>query len=576
MDLKRYIYPLRRWWWLLLAATVIAALASLIISLGQPPVYQASTTLMIGRAIEDPNPVANQFWLAQQLTSAYADIANREKVRTATMEALGVTWLPSYQATALPNTQLIEIAVIDTNPQRAQLVAAELANQLILQSPTAAGPEDQNRRNFITEQLDTLQVQIRETQGEIAKLQDELGNLLSARQINDTQNQISALQAKLTTLTGNYANLLSNTQSGAVNTLSVVEPASLPKQPIGPARTMAVLVAALLGFVLAAGAAYLLEFVDDTLKSPQEIERIFNRPLIGYLSELDEATHADSAGMPFVARYPRHPLAEAFRTLRTNLEFAAVDQPLKTLLITSADAEEGKTSVAANLAVVISQSDKKVVLLDADLRNGRLHEVMSLPNDSGLSDVFRGRLSLQSAMRLWKNEKVAFVPSGPTPPNPAELLGSKKMDSMLVSLKEVADQVIIDGPPFIVSDAAVLSAKVDGVIVVVRPGYTRRGAAQAMHEQLARAGARVVGVVVNRIPRRMQAYYGGQLSLYPYYGYGSSRYFDGPAPTPLTGWRGLLAQLQGRALDRISGKRATVKPSPEVESAPASSKRSGD
>jgi len=513
MELKKYLFPLRRWWWLLVAATLVAGVSSFLVTLQQPPVFQAKATLMIGRAIEDPNPSASQFWLGQQLATSYADIANRDVVRQATMNALGLDWLPAYKARSLPNSQLIEIAVTDTSPERAQAVAAELANQLILQSPTGARPEEQNRLAFISQQLDTLETQIKSTQDEIKKLQIELGNMVSARQITDTQNQITALQAKLSTLQGNYANLLANTQGGAVNTLSVIEPATVPKKPIGPFQATAVAVASLIGFALAAAAAYLLEYLDNTLKSPQDVKRIFNYPILGYIAEDDQWIK----DRPLVAENPRHPIAEAFRSLRTNLEFSAVDKPLKTILITSSDADEGKTSVAANLAASMAQADKKVVLIDADLRQPNLHRLMGIPNENGLSDVFRGRVSLQDALRMWRNEKIAVISGGAPPPNPAELLASQKMDQILNNLKEITDVVIVDGPPFLVTDAAVLSSKVDGVLVVARPGYTEQAAAEAMVEQLERSGARVLGVVLNRIPSKLAGLYEGRPQLYPYY-----------------------------------------------------------
>ncbi len=519
MELKNYFYPLRRWWWLIVAATLVAALSSFLVTLQQPPVYQARTTLMVGRAIEDANPSANQFFLGQQLATTYADIANREQVREMTAAAFGWDALPAYRARALPNSQMIEITVNHVDPRVAQAVANELANQLISLTPTSTDIDEKDRQTFLNAQLDTLELQIDETEAQIERLQAELGDMLSARQIEDTQNQIAALEGKLHTLTANYASLLANTQGGAVNTLTVIEPAGLPARPVGPGRMVAVMVAAVIGAVLAMGAAYLLEYLDDSIKTPQEVERIVGYPVIGYTAEVGKG----NIEQPYAAKNPRHPFAEAIRSLRTNLEFAAVDGPLKSILITSAEAGDGKSSVAANLAVVMAQGEKKVVLLDADMRQPKLHEFMEMNNDSGLSDIFRGRLNLHTGLRIWKDGRVAVVTGGAPPPNPTELVGSKKMDQVLSNLEEVADTVIVDGPPFVVADAAVLAAKVDGVILVIRPGYTPKAAAQAMVEQIKRSGARVLGVVLNRIPRKLADYYQGQVYISPYY---SSPYFD--------------------------------------------------
>ena len=228
MEIKELIAPIRRWWWLLIIATAVAAGASYYASLQQPPIYQSRATLMIGRTIDNPNPTSNQFNLEEQLAASYANIANREPLREATKDALGLEWLPEYSVSAVPNTQLIEIAVLDTDPQRAQTVAKEIANQLILSSPTGEDPEELERQAFINEQLDTLQNQITETQTEISDLTYLIGDLDSAREISDTQSQIASLQNKLTCLRSNYANLITSTEKGAINTLTIIEQPHLP------------------------------------------------------------------------------------------------------------------------------------------------------------------------------------------------------------------------------------------------------------------------------------------------------------------------------------------------------------
>jgi succinoglycan biosynthesis transport protein ExoP len=363
--------------------------------------------------------------------------------------------------------------------------------------------------------LNRLQSQIEETQDEIAKLQEQLGTLNSARQLQDTQTQITALQTKLTTLQGNYAALFSTTQQGATNTLTVIEQAELPTKPIGPRKSMSILLSAAIGFSLAAGAAYLLEYLDDTLKTPEEITKILGVPVIGLIGETGDS--ADGKHSIYVSKHPRSPIAEAYRALRANLEFAAVDQPLKTILIASADTAAGKSSVAANLAVVLAQGEKKVILIDADLRKSSIHTYADLPNEIGLSDLFRNGTDVFKAVQSWEDQRIGVITGGDSPPNPAELLGSKKMDHILSRLVEKADVVVIDSPPLIVSDALMLATKVDGVLVVIRPGHTRKKYVLAMMEQLKRADARILGVVLNRIPHRGAEYYGGFLYYSPYY-----------------------------------------------------------
>src|SRR5918996_4851185 len=285
MELNKYIFPLRKWWWLVAASTLIAAIFSSLSILRQPAIYQARTTLMIGTTINNPNPSSNELILGQQLAAAYADLANREIVRNATKNALGMNQLPEYFARALPNTQLIEITVNDINPERAQTVANELAAQLILLSPTSAQSEEPGRQEFVHQRLSNLEVQIQETEAEIEKLQQELANTFSAQEISDKQDQISSLQSKLNGMENNYGLLLSNTQQGAINTLTIIASAELPSRPIGSMKGLTVLLAAIVGFVLAACEAYLLEYLDDTLKSPDVVMRLFSAPILGRIFE---------------------------------------------------------------------------------------------------------------------------------------------------------------------------------------------------------------------------------------------------------------------------------------------------
>ncbi|MCI0519382.1 MAG: polysaccharide biosynthesis tyrosine autokinase [Chloroflexi bacterium] len=512
MELKNYFQPLYKWWWLLLFATVIATVASFLVTQQQPPVYQSRTTLVSGQAVYETNPTGNDFYLNQQLASFYADLAQREPVRNAAMQALGLSFLPDYAVTVLPDSQLIEIVVSDVDPVRAQAVARELANQLLGQTPL--NNQDSARQSFIQDQLSQLEQRIQETQNEITAKQAEMADLFSARQITAAQTEIAALEEKLSSLRSNYANLLSNSDRGAVNTLTIIEQANLPRVPVGPNRFTSVLLSGVIAFALAAAAVYLLEYLDDTVKTSEEITRLLELPVVGYISEMDKDRHQAS----YVAKQPRSSVAEAFRALRTDLEFSAVDHPLKTILVTSAGVAAGKTTVAVNLAVVMAQSGKKVILVDADMRKPSVHRYLGLSNQKGLSDVFRGNLDIYNASVNWEDGGIFTITSGDLPPNPAELLGSKKMDQIIDALGRVADLVILDGPPFLVTDAAILASKVDGTLLVIRHGYTRKPEALTAVKQLQRSGARVLGVALNRIPRSQEANYGMYRYYHGYYG----------------------------------------------------------
>jgi succinoglycan biosynthesis transport protein ExoP len=495
MDIQAYIKPLLKWWRLLLIATSIAIIGSTVSVLLQPEVFVSRTTLMIGRTILDPNPDSGQILIAGQLASIYADMANREPIQVKTMEALKTNWLPSYQARVIPNTQLIEISVTDTNPQRAQIVADELAKQLIQQSPSAGETDTAQRQEFIKQQLEGLQLQIQDSEKNLEELNKSLVGMNSASQVSNTQREIADLNQKLVDLRQSYADFLANSQSGALNILSVVEPANIPSRSVGTNKGLIILLAALVGFSLAAGAAYLLEYIDRTIKTTTDVERVLNYPVIGYLSEITE----DGNNATYVLDNPNTQLAESIRLLKSNLDFFGLDSPSKSILVTSPSQGNGKTTIAVNLALAMSQGGQKTILVDADLRRPSVHTQLKIPVKPGLGEVIRGDKKIESVIRVWKKNKLEVMSAGGHLPNVTEIAGSKRVGSILSSLKDIYEVVIVDAPPLVISDAYNLASKVDGVIMILVPGQTREEQARAMKDQLERAGAKVIGVVFNKI-----------------------------------------------------------------------------
>lgn len=208
---------------------------------------------------------------------------------------------------------------------------------------------------------------------------------------------------------------------------------------------------------------------------------------------------------------PRSPAAEAFRTLRTNLYFSSLDQALETLVVTSVAPGDGKSTTLSNLAVALSQGEKRTILVDADLRRPALHKLFGVSNSQGLTTMAVQTDALAEPPLLETGvDNLWLLPSGPLPPNPAEILGSRRMEEIIAALKTRADIILFDAPPVIaVTDAAVLGTKVDGVLLVVRAGKTRREHALRAKEILERVKARLVGAVLNDAPpdQSMGSYY---------------------------------------------------------------------
>ena len=198
---------------------------------------------------------------------------------------------------------------------------------------------------------------------------------------------------------------------------------------------------------------------------------------------------------------PRSPISEAYRTLRTNLDFAGLDQALETLVVTSAGVGEGKSTTLANLAVVSAQAGRKVIVVDADLRRPTLHQTFGLANERGLTTMMMDEAALASPpLQDTEVEGLSVLTSGPLPPNPADLMGSRRMEEVIAALSEQADQMFFDAPPVVaVTDAAVLATKVDGVLLVISAGKTRREYARTAVQRLEQINARLVGTVLTNV-----------------------------------------------------------------------------
>lgn len=213
---------------------------------------------------------------------------------------------------------------------------------------------------------------------------------------------------------------------------------------------------------------------------------------------------------------PTSPAAEAYRTLRINLEFASVDEPLRTLLVTSSGPGEGKSTALANLAVAMSDGDRAVILVDADLRRPSQHELFALSNERGLSNMFRDEAAFNAPpLKSVPNTTLKVLTSGPLPPIPSQLLAARKMDDVIARLAEHADVILFDAPPVVaVTDASLLASKVDGVLLVVKAGDTRRDHVRAAKDRLDKVNARLVGAVLLNAPfdTSLERYYTSQYS----------------------------------------------------------------
>ena len=314
-------------------------------------------------------------------------------------------------------------------------------------------------------------------------------------------------------------------QAVDINVVQPIDQASLPLAPIAPDRRRDALLAAALGILVGFAIAVMLDRLDDSVRSPDEITETLNLSVLGMIPaiRIEEATKFE--GPTIMERLvthanPRSPVAEAYRSLRTNLAFARARENVTTLVLTSPGPADGKSTTVANLAITFAQQGQRTLLVDADLRRAVLDKTFSVPRSPGLTEVIVGEAELSAAVNATDVPNLFVLGSGHFPPNPSELLGSSAMRNVLREAKEQFDVVLFDSPPLLaVTDAAVLATMVDGTVLVVRMGSTARQAVRRALSQLQAVRVRVLGAVMNDVDLTRSSYYGGYgYAYYAYYG----------------------------------------------------------
>jgi capsular exopolysaccharide synthesis family protein len=292
--------------------------------------------------------------------------------------------------------------------------------------------------------------------------------------------------------------------------VSLVEPALTPLQPVRPRTRLNVGLGVLLGLLLGVGLAFLREFLDRSVTTPEQLEQAVNAPVVGMIPPFK----AHKQPVP-VAEQPRTPAAEAFRKLRTNFAFLGIDRESLCCVVTSPSASDGKSTVAANLAIALAQAGERVAVVDADLRKPSLHRLFRVPQRVGTTTVLLDQAEVQDAIQDLGPNMPSVLTSGQLPPNPSELLGSRRMEELLTQLQVSYDVVLIDCAPLLpVTDPMVVSRLADGILLIARAGTTSRDQAQAATAACVKAGARILGTVLNGT----SVIEGDQSAYYAYYG----------------------------------------------------------
>jgi len=289
----------------------------------------------------------------------------------------------------------------------------------------------------------------------------------------------------------------------------------VPGGPVRPKPIQNLGIAIIAGLGGGIALAFLIEALDNTLKTQADVESLLGVPVLGLIPVIgskqdvkdEKKEDADRSRDLGVLLDPKSLAAECCRSIRTNILFMSPDHPIRTMVVTSPSPQEGKTTTAANLAITMAEAGGRVLIVDTDLRRPRLHKSFGVPNQVGVSTVIVGETTLEEAIKRSEVPNLDVLTCGPVPPNPAELLHTAKFAKMLDSLKERYDRIILDSPPTsAVTDPVVLGNIADGVILVVKGGRTTRDAASHAQRQLGSANARLLGVIVNEIDFSNPAY----------------------------------------------------------------------
>ena len=306
------------------------------------------------------------------------------------------------------------------------------------------------------------------------------------------------------------------TEARTVSDAKVIDPAVLPKKPIKPKTKLNIILGFILGLMLGVGGAFVLEYLDTSVKVPEEVETALNIPVLGTIPMVMRGKPKSKDEAQLIKErlithfHPSHPVSEAFKTLRTNLRFSSISNPANSIVITSAVAREGKSTVTANLGITLAQLGHKTLLVDADLRKPILHRLFGFNRIPGLTDVLIGNTQLESVIKDLHRviPNLALITCGQIPPNPSELLGSPQMEEFIKYVKTQFDYVLFDTPPIMpATDATELGARVDGIILVVRAGNTERAILEHAKKLLERANVNIIGAVLNAVDIERQFYY---------------------------------------------------------------------
>jgi capsular exopolysaccharide synthesis family protein len=511
----------RKWTIPILVLTIIGAGAAYFISHRLTPMYEAKGSLLVVAGPGQAGSASSLNINATQATTTAATLLTEPPLLQQVINQLHLdlgtdALAKEVAATPQNNTELVDVVVRDASPVRAAQIANSLMNDYVTQVTNQNTQRINQAGAALQAQIDGAQATLRQEEQQLATSQR------SGQDTTALRSAVAADSALLSQLNLNFSSF-KIAQAQNLETVTVAALASPPTAPASPSTLLNTVIGAIIGLLVALGVVALVQFLDQGLNNAEDVRQRLGLPCLAVVPRY--------RGLPTVGKRrgrrkerSAESAMEAYRRLRTNLLFSSPDAELKSIAITSVRAGEGKTSTAANLAVALANSEKRVLLIDADLRKPDQHRLFNKSLDGGFTELivsqFAGAPSLNGVYTT-DFANLSLITCGTIPPNPAELLASKRAHVLLRALAEQRDVIVIDTPPAgVVTDPLSLAADASATILVVEVGKTNAAEASNVIDALRGVGANVVGVVLNKAPKRRGR---GYSYTYGYSGYGTGQ-----------------------------------------------------
>ncbi|HEX5165600.1 MAG TPA: polysaccharide biosynthesis tyrosine autokinase [Thermomicrobiales bacterium] len=498
-----YVEFIRRWYWIIIIGVIVGVVSTNMALSRQIPVFRSTATVQVGRTIQDSKPELVNLSITDQLVPVYQELARRDRVLNAVSSSLGLPYdaddlRARLMVQQVSGTQLIDIKVVDADPELAAAIANEIARQLVLQGPDETDTDDSQQ--FVQAQLADLQAKITSGQIQIETFEEQVSGSTSAADVFDAQARLDALNAQVNTWQASYAALIANAEPSKTNFLEVVGTAVPATMPLPRPAKLYYGLGILVGGALAAAIAFALSALFGAIRRAEELRKLSNNvPIttIPYLREIRKQPLVSSSA-------PASPTAASYRILRNVLQTEQSDAAPVSIAVFSSRPGEGKTTTVANLAIALASVRRNVILVDANVRNPSLDHMFGTDTSRGLSDVVLGECELADALQPTAYPNLTILGAGSIPGNYTDILSPGRVRKVVEAVTAMAEITLIDTPSIQEEQEALMLAKeVDAAIVIVEAGRIRAGEAQRTLAALSRSGVPVLAIALSkaRTPR---------------------------------------------------------------------------